>query len=499
MKVFDPFLTSIRNRPLTSLMALVSVLLAGTVGAFVQGKHTALERLEFQLDQINVSRKNLLQREFQNPLLAPKVLATSKTMRELLIKPSLIAAREQNEILEETAGNIQVDAIFVLNLSGNCVAASNWRQQDSGIGKNFSFRPYFQQVLAGQTGRYIAKGFTMSKTGYYLALPVNIDGKIRGVVVEKISFDALHRRVNDFWRDNKELDLVADENGVVIVSSLSNFEFKSIHPISDSTRKVINTSHQYGTEILPIPSAYGDVLDEQVRFVNFIDIPDQSFLQKSYYYDDLGLRLYLNLPASSYWKIVTSFTAFSSLLALVILLVVLSIFQRWVYRTKLMEAAIRDPLTGLNTRLYMDDWYEAAIRAHNRNPSAGFGFVLLDLDLFKQVNDVYGHLTGDEVLRRVGEIVRNAIRGNDLAVRFGGEELAVFVQCTDLAEATSLAERIRYSVEQFEFMGKTGRVPVTLSGGVAFHETNETFESLFSRADKKVYEAKELGRNRIRS
>src|SRR5208282_5613109 len=128
MKVFDPFLTSIRDRPLTSLMVLVVVLLAGTVGAFVQAKHTALERLELQLDQINVSRRNLLQREFQNPLLAPKVLATSKTMRELLTKPSLIAAKEQNEVLEETAGNIQVDAIFVLNLSGNCVAASNWRQ-----------------------------------------------------------------------------------------------------------------------------------------------------------------------------------------------------------------------------------------------------------------------------------------------------------------------------------------------------------------------------------
>ena len=479
------------------MMVLVLVLLAGVMGAFLQGKRAALERLELIFDRSSVSRRNLLQRELQNPVLVPEVLATSKTVRMLLARPGSIAARAENEVLEETARNIQVDVVYVMDLSGNCLAASNWRAQDSFVGKNFGFRPYFQQALAGRTGRYIAKGVTSFKVGYYLARPVMVDGKIRGVVVAKISFDALQSRIEEFWRNDQELDLVTDENGVIVVSPLSAFAFKPIHSIPEAARKAIEASRQYGNEMLPIALTPGDALTQQLRFVDFRDIPDRSFLQKSYYFPDLGLRLYLHLPASRYWRIVAEFTAMFSLAALVIFLVCIGLFQRWVYGAKLIETAIRDPLTGLNTRLYMGDWCEAAIRAHSRDPRAGFGLVVFDLDLFKQINDVHGHLAGDEVLRYVGEIIRNAIRGEDLAVRFGGEELAVFVRCAGEAEAAAFAERIRHRVEQSEFRSKTGRMPVTLSGGVAYHAIGETLDALFARADKKLYEAKELGRNRI--
>ncbi len=117
----------------------------------------------------------------------------------------------------------------------------------------------------------------------------------------------------------------------------------------------------------------------------------------------------------------------------------------------------------------------------------------------KHGNDKYRHLAGDEVLRRVGQLIRNAIRGKDLAVRFGGEEIAVFVQGADLSETLALAERIRQSVGQFLFQSKGQIIPVTLSGGVAVHTVGESLDALFSRADKKLYEAKALGRNQIRA
>jgi diguanylate cyclase (GGDEF)-like protein len=401
-------------------------------------------------------------------------------------------------MLEETARNTKVDVVYVIDLNGDCLAASNWRAQDSFVGTNYRFRPYFQQALTGQTGRYIAKGIVSLKLGYFIASPVMVDGKIHGVVVAKIAFDALQSRIEEFWRHDQELDLVTDENGVIVLSPLSALALKLIEPIPEAARKAIEASRQYGDEILPISLTPGNALTEELRFVDFRDIRDQSFLQKSYYFPDLGLRLYLHLPASRYWEIVAEFTAMFSLAALVVFLACIALFQRWVYGTKLIEAAIRDPLTGLNTRLYMGDWCAAAISAHNRDPAAGFGLLVFDLDLFKQVNDVHGHLAGDAVLRRVGEIIRHAIRGQDLAVRFGGEELAVFVHCADAAQAAALAERIRHSVEQSEFRSKTGRIPVTLSGGVAYHTVGETLDALFARADKKLYEAKELGRNRIR-
>lgn len=188
-------LTAIRNRPLASLMVLVIVLVAGVTGAFFEGKRTALRQLEIIFDRSSVSRRNLLQLELQNRLLVPEMLAMSKTVRALLAQPSSIATSELNDVLEETARSIQVDVIYVMDANGICLAASNWRAPDSFVGKNYGFRPYFKQALAGQTGRYIAKGVTSFKVGYYLARPVTVGGKIRGVAVAKISFDALQSRL----------------------------------------------------------------------------------------------------------------------------------------------------------------------------------------------------------------------------------------------------------------------------------------------------------------
>lgn len=502
MKSANRFLTAISNRPRAALLLLLLILMAGVVGAFWQGQRSALERLESNFDRSSVSRRNLLQRDVQNPLLVPQVLAASRMVRSLLVQPNPLAAREQSEMLEETARNTEVDVIYVMDLNGDTLAASNWRAPDSFVGKNYKFRPYFQQALTGQTGRYIAKGVTSAKVGYYLARPVMVEGSVRGVVVAKISFNALQSRIEEFWRLDHELNLVADENGVVFVAPLSAFAFKSMHPMADAPRKTIEASRQYGGALLAVAMTEGKMLARELRFVNFADLPGQSFLQKTYHFPELGLQLYLHLPASRYWQIVAEFTAMFSLLGLVIVLVCVGLFQRWVYTSKLIETAIHDPLTGLHTRLYMSDWCAAAIRVHNRDPAAGFGLVIFDLDFFKQVNDKHGHLAGDAVLRGVGEIIRNAIRGRDLAVRFGGEELAVFVHCehcADASEALALAERIRRNVEQFEFQGKSGIIPVTLSGGIAYHAVGETLDALFARADKKLYEAKEQGRNRIRN
>lgn len=499
MKPANRFLIAISNRPRIALLLLVLVLLASVLGAFVQGQRSALERLESTFDRSSISRRNLLQRDLQNPLLVPEVLATSGTVRALLAQPNAIAAREQSEALEETARNTRVEVLYVIDLSGNCLAASNWRAPDSFVGHNYEFRPYFQQAITGRTGRYIAIGVVSFKLGHFLARPVMVDGKIRGVVVAKTSFDTLQSRMEEFWRQDQELDLVTDENGVIFVSPLSAFTFKSMNPMAEAARKAIEASRQYSGELLPIALTPGKVIAEQLRFVEFREIPGQTFLQKSYEFPELGVQLYLHLPAARYWQDVAEFTAMFSLLALVIFLACISLFQRSVYAAKLIETAMRDPLTLLHTRLYMGDWCDAAIRAHNRDPGAGFGLVIFDLDLFKQVNDKYGHLAGDDVLRRVGQIISSAIRGQDLAVRFGGEELAVFVHCADLAEAVALAERIRCNVEQTEFRSKNEKIPVTLSGGVAYHAAGETLDALFARADQKLYEAKESGRNQISS
>lgn len=498
MSPSNRFMRAVRQWPRTSTLVLLLILLAGVIVSIVQGQRIALDRLEASLDRSSVSRGNLLQRDLQHPLLVPEILSSSKTVRALLAHPNAIAAHEQNLLFEEIARNTQVDVVYLVDLSGNCLAASNWREGDSFVGKNYGFRPYFRQAVGGKTGSYIAKGVTSSKVGYFLARPVLVNDAIVGVVVVKISFGSLQTRIAEFWQQDKELNLITDENGVVVISPVDAFAFRSIQPLAEDTRKAIVASRQYGgDEIGPIAVTPGKVLTRRLRFVEFAELPGQAFMQKVYVFPDLGIRLYVHLPTSHYWQIVAEFTAMFSLSALVIFLACVSVFQRSVYSASLIEAAMHDPLTGLHTRLYMGDWCDSLVRAHNRDPDAGFGLIVFDLDLFKQVNDKYGHLAGDDVLRRVGRIIRDAIRGGDLAVRFGGEELAVFAHGKALAEVVALAERIRLCVEHTEFYSNGQRIPVTLSGGAAFHAAGESLDALFARADMKLYEAKQSGRNRV--
>ncbi len=489
------FSKTIRDWRWISLIVLV--LAACVAGGFLESKRLALERLNVVFDQSGVSRKNLFRLEIQKTLSIPQVLAATRSVQDLLTTPSPAAVKEENEVLEETARNVQLAVIYVMDINGNCLAASNWRARDSFVGQNYGFRPYFEEALSGRTGRYIAKGVTSKKAGYYLARPVTVDGEIRGVVVAKMSFDALQARLEQFWHKDNELDLVADDNGVVVISPLSFFAFKAIGPIPAETRKAIIAHRGYGDQVPQVSSILGKVLTDQLRFVEFRDIPGRSFLQKSFHFPDLGLRLYLHLPASRYWSIVIEFTAIFSLIAFLALLFGVVIFQRWRYGVELVKTANRDHLTGLNTRLYMNEWCEAAISAHNQDSGAGFGLAVFDLDLFKQVNDEHGHLVGDDVLKRVGEVIRSVTRKEDLAVRYGGEELAVFMRCSGLPAAVDLAERIRRSVEQFKFRGNNADLSVTLSGGVAYHMAGESLDVLFARADKMLYEAKRLGRNRV--
>ncbi len=164
-------------------------------------------------------------------------------------------------------------------------------------------------------------------------------------------------------------------------------------------------------------------------------------------------------------------------------------------RTELYERSIRDPLTHLFTRIHMIDVVGRLIALHNRDARAGFSLLMCDIDHFKRVNDGYGHLAGDQVLREVARVVRETTRSSDLAVRFGGEELAVFLAGTD--DGTGAAERLRRGVEALQLDGELASLKVTISIGVGQHRQGESLEAMIERADTALYSAKNQGRNRV--
>jgi len=163
------------------------------------------------------------------------------------------------------------------------------------------------------------------------------------------------------------------------------------------------------------------------------------------------------------------------------------------------RTAITDPLTGLFNRRHFQGALEGEIRRSLRY-SLGLSLIMLDLDDFKSVNDLYGHPFGDLVLCRVGRSVVRAIREFDVPCRFGGEEFAIILPETDRLGALAVGERLRRRLER-ESVREAVRdrvVALTVSGGVAcFPEDGTSSADLIANADRALYRAKNEGKNRV--
>jgi diguanylate cyclase (GGDEF)-like protein len=163
------------------------------------------------------------------------------------------------------------------------------------------------------------------------------------------------------------------------------------------------------------------------------------------------------------------------------------------------EAAERDGLTGVFNKRHLMQWLgDEVLRAGRENTP--LSLLILDIDDFKNYNDRNGHLEGDEVLKRVGELLKRSIRDDDMAARYGGEEFIVVYPGAPKAMALRLAEALRKAVEEFQFPHGGGQPlgKVTISGGVAaFPEDSRDSIDLIRCADQALYEAKAAGRNRV--
>ncbi|WP_193181196.1 sensor domain-containing diguanylate cyclase [Nisaea sediminum] len=155
--------------------------------------------------------------------------------------------------------------------------------------------------------------------------------------------------------------------------------------------------------------------------------------------------------------------------------------------------AVTDPLTKLFNRSKLEEEMGREIDRAARYGTE-FGVIMMDIDHFKQVNDVYGHQTGDRVLAEVAKVLKDCSRATDVVGRWGGEEFLVVCPETDLAGLTAKAERFRGALEEYEFPGVGQK---TSSFGIAAWRPGDAAHDLLSRADAALYRAKESGRNRV--
>lgn len=168
--------------------------------------------------------------------------------------------------------------------------------------------------------------------------------------------------------------------------------------------------------------------------------------------------------------------------------------EEFVERLKILS--ITDDLTQLYNSRHFHGQIVVEVERVNRYHHP-LSLLLLDVDLFKSINDRFGHLNGDLVLAHIGSLLKLSLRAMDSAYRYGGEEFAVILPVTTGEEAIVVAERIRLKIEKCPVTLDDGRtVPVTLSVGIAEHVPGETAAHLIRRADEALYRSKDGGRNR---
>ncbi|MCU7890113.1 MAG: GGDEF domain-containing protein [Candidatus Thiodiazotropha sp. (ex Ustalcina ferruginea)] len=164
------------------------------------------------------------------------------------------------------------------------------------------------------------------------------------------------------------------------------------------------------------------------------------------------------------------------------------------YRTAIQSAFI-DSLTGAKNRTAFDANFGREVE-FNRRKQTDLSLLVLDIDFFKRINDQYGHVVGDMVLKEAASTVEQTIRSSDAFYRYGGEEFAVVLNDTNMAGAHLLAKRICKNIENL-CIKSLKDVRITLSVGVTTMDQHDTQESLFKRADAALYQAKENGRNQV--
>ena len=256
----------------------------------------------------------------------PRLLSRQSVMVDALKDSKNTALRDIiNHHLYATNQIIGASDTYLLDTQGTTIAASNWLLDRSFIGKNFSFRPYFQQAIRGRQGDYFALGLTSGKRGYYTSYPVIHAAEVIGVVVVKMDISSIEKD----WSKKPQHFLVTDPNGVVFISTQSEWLFQSLAPLSKLETTALNVERRYlGKEIQTLPFE-GD-FNQSPSSINITE-PNQSsthYLALSKKHHKAGWNIRVFVPTNSITYNILVLLTLLSLLFILLYLILILIGQR---------------------------------------------------------------------------------------------------------------------------------------------------------------------------
>lgn len=231
---------------LLALLAGAGMIVAAYYWAARQGAADELERGARQLQLMAPELESALDK-FET---LPYVVGLQENVAALLTHPGERARIDQvNRSFQAIARQSRVGAIYLMDRSGHTIAASNWDLPLTFLGRNFGYRPYFREALAGRAGRFYGIGSTTSEPGYFIAQPVMQGATVLGVVAVKISLDEFERN----WAGSDDTIVLADSADVVFLSNRPQWKYRSLHVLSATTQRELATTDQYARRaITPI-------------------------------------------------------------------------------------------------------------------------------------------------------------------------------------------------------------------------------------------------------
>jgi diguanylate cyclase (GGDEF)-like protein len=517
------------KRVRSAVLFIAAVMAAGAL-AFYLSSHHGMEHIHEDAERRLDSFSTALFAPTDKYSYLPSMVANHPDIIDTLQSKGDSARQlKANHLLERFNGTAKTDTIYIIDDRGLTIAASNWQQRQSFVGKDFSFRPYFVDAMRNGTGQFYGMGTVTFSPGYFISHDIRHGATVLGVAVVKIDLSNL----DEEWdRSNGEMT-VSDANGVIFLSSRKDWKYQPNRPLkSDIMDKLIRTRQYEGVLKEPLPIVTVSVLGKDARIVQVAQptkiregLENISYLVQSRRLPDADWTIDVFVPLkANQMRAMLNGTLVAGAFAFLLLLVLYlhqaagRIKERERSRAELEGAnqqleiknrelqtisdtlhriSITDHLTGAYTRRFFFETLTKLMASAKRHGTP-LSIIMIDVDNFKPINDSFGHPVGDEVLQVLASNCREALREADIFARFGGEEFIVALPETDERAAREVAERLRLAAMAQPVDAGDVFIHVTISSGIAqYRPTDITIEELIKRADQALYAAKNSGRNQV--
>ena len=488
MKKIREKVTTAKKKEATTYISAILIFICAvaiSLGVFLVGVQNSIEKSSGKTLMTNVSRQS----EHIRAILDIHYGYLNGIAQEMGESEELLS-EENLRMLSALSEKAELERVAIIEADGTA-------HYDNGVEKNVSARRYFKEGMNGkETLSDPLESSVDEETRVVLGVPIWKEGKVEGVLGGSYNVTTLSRMLfNDFF-DGVGYTLICTGDGEIIAYDGD----PSYHKITygDNFFEFYKGKTLLGGASLEnVKEDFLSGTDGLMKMRNGNDYKSDQYLA----YTTLGMNDWMIcyvIPVSEAQKSYAFIQRYELIFTVGFILMVFALFLYVLHRNRtaneqLLHVAQTDGLTGVLNKKSTEGRINEILQ---ENPNESATFVIMDVDFFKEVNDRYGHITGDRVLNEFGQQLQNHFREGDIIGRIGGDEFVVLMRKTEMREGA--VARVRSLIEKMEnlkFPEMNGE-NVTISVGISFAtEYGNCYEQLYKTADAALYETKQAGRN----